>query len=41
VALYFLSLLYCGGARGRASLRRFARDIMLLFAEAWLQRVAV
>jgi alkanesulfonate monooxygenase SsuD/methylene tetrahydromethanopterin reductase-like flavin-dependent oxidoreductase (luciferase family) len=23
----------CGGARGRASLRRFARDIMPLFAE--------
>jgi len=30
-----------GGARGRASLRRFARDIMPLFAEAAPQRVAV
>ena len=30
-----------GGARGRTSLRRFARDIMPLFAEAAPQRVAV
>jgi alkanesulfonate monooxygenase SsuD/methylene tetrahydromethanopterin reductase-like flavin-dependent oxidoreductase (luciferase family) len=30
-----------GGARGRESLRRFARDIMPLFAEAAPQRVAV
>src|SRR5438552_8199059 len=30
-----------GGARGRASLRRFARDIMPLFATAAPQRVAV
>src|SRR5262252_4469351 len=30
-----------GGARGRASLRRFARDIMPLFAEAAPQPVAV
>ena len=30
-----------GGARGRDSLRRFARDIMPLFAEAAPQRVAV
>jgi hypothetical protein len=30
-----------GGARGRASLRRFAHDIMPLFAEAAPQRVAV
>jgi alkanesulfonate monooxygenase SsuD/methylene tetrahydromethanopterin reductase-like flavin-dependent oxidoreductase (luciferase family) len=29
-----------GGARGRASLRRFARDIMPLFAEVAPQRVA-
>jgi alkanesulfonate monooxygenase SsuD/methylene tetrahydromethanopterin reductase-like flavin-dependent oxidoreductase (luciferase family) len=29
-----------GGARGRDSLRRFARDIMPLFAEAELKRVA-
>jgi alkanesulfonate monooxygenase SsuD/methylene tetrahydromethanopterin reductase-like flavin-dependent oxidoreductase (luciferase family) len=30
-----------GGARGRASLRRFAHDIMPLFAEVALQRIAV
>jgi alkanesulfonate monooxygenase SsuD/methylene tetrahydromethanopterin reductase-like flavin-dependent oxidoreductase (luciferase family) len=30
-----------GGARGRASLQRFARDVMPLFAEAAPQRVAV
>jgi alkanesulfonate monooxygenase SsuD/methylene tetrahydromethanopterin reductase-like flavin-dependent oxidoreductase (luciferase family) len=30
-----------GGARGRTSLRRFARDVMPLFAEAAPQRVAV
>jgi hypothetical protein len=30
-----------GGARGRDSLRRFARDVMPLFAEAAPKRVAV
>jgi hypothetical protein len=30
-----------GGARGRESLRRFAREVMPLFAEAPPQRLAV
>jgi alkanesulfonate monooxygenase SsuD/methylene tetrahydromethanopterin reductase-like flavin-dependent oxidoreductase (luciferase family) len=30
-----------GGARGRESLRRFARDVMPLFTETAPQRVAV
>ena len=30
-----------GGARGRESLRRFARDVMPLFAEATPKRIAV
>jgi alkanesulfonate monooxygenase SsuD/methylene tetrahydromethanopterin reductase-like flavin-dependent oxidoreductase (luciferase family) len=30
-----------GGARGRESLRRFAREVMPLFAEEWPRRRAV